>query len=209
MQLTKMSVEAFSSEIASSSPAPGGGSAAAQSGSMGAALVSMVASLTVSKEKDEQRIKELEAMMAQANAAKDELCSLIDLDTDAFLKVSAAYAMPKGSDEEKKERSAAIQKALEGCTLTPLSVIEQCAKAACIAAELSLNFNENAASDLGSAAACLEAGLKSAWLNVLINVGSLKDKEKAEGYKAKAKELYEACLANTHKVFSAIEESLG
>lgn len=208
MQLTKMSVEAFSSEIASSSPAPGGGSAAAQSGSMGAALVSMVAALTASKEKDEQRIKELEAMMADANAAKDELCRLIDLDTEAFLKVSAAYAMPKSSDEEKKERSAAIQKALEGCTLTPLSVIEQCSKTAQIAARLSLSFNENAASDLGSASACLEAGLKSAWLNVLINVGSLKDKEKAEGYKTKAGQLYEASLEMTKKTFQNIEASL-
>jgi len=206
MQLSIMSVDAFTREIASSSPAPGGGSAAAQSGAMGAALVSMVAALTLAK--DAERKEELSAIIEKAECARDELTRLIDLDTEAFLKVSAAYAMPKANDEEKVLRSKAIQTALEGCTVTPVAVIEQCAAVCALAHPLSLNFNENASSDLGSAAACLEAGLKSAWLNVLINVSSLKDKEKAEGYKLKAKSLYESSLELTKKVFKAIESSL-
>lgn len=208
MQLSNMSVDAFTREIASSSPAPGGGSAAAQSGAMGAALVSMVAALTLAKEKDESRKAELSSMIEKAERARAELTRLIDLDTGAFLKVSAAYAMPKANDEEKALRSKAIQAALVGCTATPVAVIEQCAAVCEIAYPLSLSFNENAASDLGSAAACLEAGLKSAWFNVLINVSSLKDKEKAEGYKAKAQALYENALEVTQKIFKAIEASL-
>ena len=115
----------------------------------------------------------------------------------------------KYTDEEKAARKEAMQKALKEATLAPYSVMELCMESLNVV-EMGLGkTNTSAASDLGVAALNLKSAVQGAWLNVLINVGSLKDKEKAEGYKTKAKELYTSGLANTHKVFTAIETSLG
>ena len=123
---------------------------------------------------------------------------VMDRDTEAFNVVSAAFGMPKATDEEKAARSAAIQKGLEGCTATPFEMMELSCKALEMTHELLGKTNDSAASDLGVAALSLRAGIQGAWLNVLINIGSLKNKDLAADYKKAlplADKIYENVLA--------------
>ncbi|MBO4913631.1 MAG: cyclodeaminase/cyclohydrolase family protein, partial [Oscillospiraceae bacterium] len=109
------------------------------------------------------------------------LLDVRDRDTDAFHVVSNAFSMPKDTAEQKAERSAAIQEGLKGCTRTPLEMMELCADAIALTASLQeRGFNSSSASDLGVALLSLKSALQSAWLNVLINIGSLQDRDFAE-----------------------------
>ena len=180
MKLTEGTAAAFTEALASDAPAPGGGSAAALMGAQGAALVAMVCALTEGSAKYAPRQPRAGAIRAEAEALRLRLLELVDRDTESFLTVSAAYAMPKATEAERSARSAAIQEGLALCTRTPLEVMTLSARGLALAEELASGFNENAASDLGVAALSLEAGLRGAWYNVEINVGSLKDRELAE-----------------------------
>lgn len=190
MKLGDCTVAGFAKELASDSPAPGGGSAAALEAALGAGLVAMVCRLTVGKAKFEPHREELLAVQERAEELRLSLLDLMDRDAQAFLQVSAAFALPKGTQEEKAARSAAIQRGLEACTRTPLEVMELALQALELAAALPGRFNENAASDLGVAALSLQAGIRGAWLNVCINVGSLRNRELAQSFRTQG----EACL---------------
>lgn len=183
MKLKDMTVEVFNQTLASDAPAPGGGSASAVAGAMGIALGQMVARLTLGKKKyvefDEVNAKVIE----EAESVIADMITGIDTDTDAFNLVSDAYAMPKDTDEAKATRSAAIQQALKECARVPFELVVRCEKALEILMPMIGKFNTNAASDLGVAALNLKSAALGAWLNVLINVGSLKDQELAKMYK--------------------------
>ena len=112
MELAELTVRGFTEEIASASPAPGGGSAAALAGAVGAALTAMVSGLTLGRKKYEA-VQELALRaQAQADALRKRLLAAMEQDTQAFLQVSAAYAMPKQTPEEKQARSSAISPAV-------------------------------------------------------------------------------------------------
>lgn len=194
MKLADMTVTAFTDTVASDAPAPGGGSVAALAGSIGAALTAMVGNLTQGRKKYADYAAYAAEVEAKGNELKSRLMDVMDRDTEAFNAVSAAFAMPKATDEEKAARSAAIQEALKGCTKTPMEMMELMDEAVSLAASLLDNgFNDTAASDLGVAFLSLKAGIQGAWLNVLINVGSLKDRAFADAYRARG----EAILART------------
>jgi len=192
MKLGDYTVSGFSDLLASGAPAPGGGSAAALEAALGAGLVAMVCRLTVGKAQFEPHRNALLAIQERAEALRVALLEVMDRDTEAFLQVSGAFNLPKGSDEEKAARSAAIQQGLEACTRTPLEVMELAAEALELAASLPGRFNENSASDLGVAALSLQAALRGAWLNVCINVGSLRNQTLAQNCRDRGK----ALLAN-------------
>ena len=124
MKLVEMKVNEFVDLMASDEPAPGGGSAAALEGALGAALTAMVCALTVGKKKYAD-VQEL-AIESQkkGNEHKAQFVDVIDRDTEAFNAVSAVFAMPKDTDEEKAARKAAMQEALKGCTKTPFEMME-------------------------------------------------------------------------------------
>ncbi|MBR0026085.1 MAG: cyclodeaminase/cyclohydrolase family protein, partial [Clostridia bacterium] len=109
MKLAELRVDEFASILASDAPAPGGGSAAALEGALGAALTAMVCSLTVGKKKYADYQELAEATQKKAGELKDRFIDVMDRDTEAFNIVSAAFGMPKETDEEKAARSAAIQ----------------------------------------------------------------------------------------------------
>ena len=210
MKLAEMRVDAFSEALASDAPAPGGGSAAALEAAMGAGLVAMVCRLTEEKAQFARYRAELLAVQEQAEALRLKLLDVMDQDTEAFLQVSRAFTLPKRTDEEQAARSAAIQKGLEACTKTPLEVMKLAEEALELAASLLGRFNENTASDLGVAGLSLQAGLRGAWLNVCINVGSLKDKalaqdcrERGEALLAKAQPLAERLSAQVGQIVGA------
>ncbi len=191
MKLAQMSAEELTKLLASDAPAPGGGSAAALEGALGAALTAMVCGLTAEKPQYAAYRAEILAVQARAETLREQFLTLMDRDTEAFLQVSNAFAMPKATDEEKVQRSAAIQQGLTACTETPLAVMTLAAEGLELIQSLLGRYNESAASDLGVAAVSLEACARGAWLNVLINVGSLKDREKAHAFREQGKALLE------------------
>lgn len=208
MKLAQLQVKDFADLLASDAPAPGGGSAAALEAGLGAALTAMVCNLTTCKEKFAEYKQELTAVEARAQQIKAQLVDVMDRDTEAFNAVSAAFALPKSTDEEKNARSAAIQSALEGCTKTPMEAMELAAEALELTAKVLPHFNETAASDLGVAALSLRAGICGAWLNVKINIGGLKNRAFAEDYRVRGEALLEKALPLADRIYEAVLEKM-
>ena len=204
MKLAEMNVTEFSNVLASDAPAPGGGSTAALAGALGAALTAMVCELTVNKKQFAEVREDVLAVQAQASELQKRFLDVMDRDTDAFLVVSNAFAMPKATDEEKAARSAAIQKGLEGCTATPFEMMELAAQTIELTESLLGRFNTASASDLGVAALSLRTAVQGAWLNVLINIGSLKNKELAEDYRTKGQALVDEVVAAADRVYDIV-----
>ena len=204
MKLAEHTVTAFVDNVASTSPAPGGGSCAALYGALGAALTVMVAVMTQGREKHADFAEHAAEAQKACEELKEKLVDVMDRDTEAFNKVSDAFGMPKSTDEEKAARSAAIQEGLKACTETPMEMLALCDAAVTQAASMVDRFNDNCASDLGVAALSLKAGAQGAWLNVLINIGSLKDKEYAEKKRAEG----EALLAHATQTADACYEAM-
>ena len=202
--LAEQTVKDFTNLLASDAPAPGGGSAAALAGAMGAALTAMVCELTLGKEKYAAHREEIAAIRDKAEALREKLLQAMDEDTEAFLQVSRAFAMAKATEEEKAARSAAIQKGLAQCTETPLHVMELAADTLVLTASLPGRFNESAASDLGVAALSLRSCVRGAWMNVLINVGSLKDKDLAAQYRRQGESVLERAMELADQIDGAI-----
>ena len=195
MKLADMTVTVFTDTVASDAPAPGGGSVAALAGSIGAALTAMVACLTQGRKKYADFAAYAAQVEEKGNDLKRRLMDVMDRDTEAFNLVSAAFGMPKTTDEEKAARSAAIQEGLKACTKTPMEMMELMDETIALAHSLlEKGFNDTAASDLGVAFLSLKAGIQGAWLNVLINIGSLKDQAFAEEYRAKGETLLARAL---------------
>lgn len=179
MKLVDMSVKSYLDVLASDAPAPGGGSVSALSAAQGAALVAMVCNLTIPKEKYSEHRDLCIRVKDDILSIYDELVIGIDKDTEAFNKVSAAFKLPKDTDEQKAARSKAIQEATITATEVPYETMELCMEGLAVTERIVGKSNPNASSDLGVAALNLLAGLKGAYLNVKINLPSIKDEAKA------------------------------
>ncbi len=189
MELRKLTVEGFINETASSSPAPGGGSIAALNASSSAALIAMVANLTLGKEKYAAVEGDMKEVAAKAAALKDDFLALIDEDSNAFNKIMAAFKMPKDTDEAKKARSAAIQDATKGAALVPFKVGQKASELFALAETVITKGNQNAITDGAVAAMNARAAVRGAFLNVKINLGSIKDALFVEDLKKRMAEI--------------------
>jgi formiminotetrahydrofolate cyclodeaminase len=156
-------------------PTPGGGSASALSGAVGASLLAMVAGLPKPRAQNPDDEKRLATARARCASISDRLAELMDRDSEAYEAVVAAFRLPKGSDEEKRARSSHIQQALRSATDAPLEVMRACVEAIRAAADVAALGNGNASSDVQVGLELLIAGLRGARLNVAINLGSIKD----------------------------------
>ena len=208
MKLAELKTSEFVDLLASDAPAPGGGSAAALEGALGAALTAMVCGLTVGKKKYAEFQELAESAQAKATDLKARFVDVMDRDTEAFNVVSAAFGMPKETDEEKAARSAAIQKGLEGCTKTPFEMMELAVETLELTASILGKSNDSAASDLGVSALSLRSAIQGAWLNVLINIGSLKNKELAEDYRAKGETLLAKALPLADQIYDTVVKAM-
>jgi formiminotetrahydrofolate cyclodeaminase len=195
-------VEPFLDALASQAATPGGGSAAAIIGAMGAALVSMVCNLTIGKKKYAEVEGEMKDVLAKSEALRLKLTGMIEDDVTAFDAVMAAYGMAKESDADKAAREKAIQAALKQATEVPLRCCHAAREVIDLAAIASDKGNLNVISDAGVAVLAAYAALRSAALNVFTNARMITDKVFAE---AKLKELY-ALLAEAE---SATENAYG
>ncbi|MBE3071605.1 MAG: glutamate formimidoyltransferase [Acidobacteria bacterium] len=173
--LVSMTVDRFVDEVSTDSPAPGGGSVAALAGSLAAALAAMVANLTVGKKAYEPVWQELSDLAERAQQVKSLLARAVDEDTEAFNGVMAATRLPKGTADQQAAREQAIERAYQDAARVPLSTARHCLTALDLAAEVARKGNINSASDAGVAALMARAGVESAALNVLTNLGSVKD----------------------------------
>jgi len=156
-------------------PTPGGGSAAALAGAVGASLLAMVASLPKPRAESDAELERLRLAGERCAELSELLAALVDRDTSAYEAVVGAYRLPKTSDAEKASRAAAIQAALRGATETPLDVMRDCRAALAHATVVAELGNRNASSDVRVALELLAAGLRGAGYNVEINLESVKD----------------------------------
>lgn len=206
--LTEKPVTAFLDELASSAPAPGGGSVAALSGALGAALVSMVCNLTVGKKKYADVQEDIKALLAQSEALRKELVELLDADVQVYTEVSRAMKMPRATDEEKAARTAAMQRALKAATDVPMQVAEACVEVMELCRPAAEKGNVNAVSDAGVAVLMAEAGLRSAALNILINLAWIKDEAFVAENRAKLDALLEGKPAMRDEVYQVVVDKL-
>ncbi|HET9936891.1 MAG TPA: cyclodeaminase/cyclohydrolase family protein [Methyloceanibacter sp.] len=201
-------VEPFLDALASQAATPGGGSAAAIIGAMGAALVSMVCNLTIGKKKYAEVEGEMKDVLAKSEALRLKLTGMIEDDVTAFDAVMAAYGMAKESDADKAAREKAIQAALKQATEVPLRCCHAAREVIDLAAIASDKGNLNVISDAGVAVLAAYAALRSAALNVFTNARMITDKIFAE---AKLKELHallEGAESATEKAYGVVKDKL-
>lgn len=173
----------------SSEPTPGGGSASALAGAVGASLLAMVAGLAKPRATTQEDLERLTVAGARCGALSEQLSALIDRDSDAYNLVVGAFRLPKGTDEEKAARGHAIQAAMHAATTTPLEVMRACEDGIEEAGVVAAFGNRNASSDVRVALELLGAGLRGAKVNVEINLGSVKDAAFAGTAKADAERM--------------------
>lgn len=203
------SIATFLDDLASERPTPGGGGAAAICGAIGAALVSMVANLTIGKKNYEAVSEDLAAVNAKAEALRAELTGAIEEDVVAFDAVMGAYGLPRATDEEKAQRTAAIQAALKEATLAPLRAVKACYEVILLSAAVADKGNLNVISDAGVAVLAANAGLRSAALNVYINAKSIKDREFADKQIAEVEALLAQAAETTESVYRIVRTKIG
>lgn len=197
VSFTDQPVTEFLAALQSPEPTPGGGSAAALAGAMGASLLAMVAGLPKSRAATAEDAARLAAAGQRSTALAAELTALVDRDSDAYRQVMAAYRLPKSTDEEKSARTQAIQLAMRAATAAPLDVMRACAAAAEQGVVVSAMGNPSASSDAAVGFELLAAGLRGAKLNVEINLGSIKDAEYTKKVQAEIEELERALSHET------------
>ena len=208
MKLAEMQVTEFVNLMASDAPAPGGGSAAALEGAVGAALTAMVCALTVGKKKYAD-VQELAVeSQKKAEELKARFVDVMDRDTEAFNAVSAVFAMPKDTDEQKAARKAAMQEALKGCTKTPFEMMQLACETPEPTRSLVGRLNASAASDLGCSALSLRAAIQGAWLNVLINVSGINDEAFAAEYRKNGEALLAKALPLADEIYEEILKTM-
>ncbi len=175
LHLSNLSVRSFLDTLAAATPTPGGGSAAALSGATAAALVSMVARISLKKGTNPDATDRLAAIAERASALQAILSDMIDRDALAYASILSAYRLPKETAIEKADRSAAIQAGFIGAAQTPLDTARACAEVLKLAGEVAELGIPNAASDATVAALLAHAGLRGGALNVAVNLESIKD----------------------------------
>jgi glutamate formiminotransferase/formiminotetrahydrofolate cyclodeaminase len=206
--LASMNLVDFCAELASDSPAPGGGSIAALNGALSAGLSAMVGNLTYGKKGYEKVREEMESVAEKAQPLKDFFIEAIDKDTEAFNCLMAAFSLPKKSDEEKKTRQDAVDEATKGATMVPFAVLEKSRTAAELALVTVMKGNRNSLSDAGvaglTAAVCAEGAL----YNVLINTQEMADGSFRSETRAQARKLCAAVLETVAKIRAAMDKGL-
>lgn len=174
--LTNLTSWAFADEVASESPAPGGGSVAALVGALGSALGSMVAAISSQKAGGEGRWREFSDWAEKGQQLKEALLELVDEDTRAFKRVMDALAMPKKTDEEKTGRAMAVEGATRYAMEVPLQVMEKSLAAMDLLRAMAEEGNPASVTDAGVGALCARTAVIGAFLNIRINAAALRDK---------------------------------
>ncbi|MBT3299146.1 MAG: glutamate formimidoyltransferase [Candidatus Marinimicrobia bacterium] len=200
--LMALTGSAFIDELSSNSPAPGGGSVSALAGSLGAALSSMVAALTHEKKEMLSSKPEMDSIGSKAQKLKERLSFLVDKDTEAFNKVMSANRLLATTEEEKREKTIAVELANKYAIDIPLETAEKSYRVIELAEMLVEKGNPNSVSDAGVAAEVALAGVRGACMNVLINLPGIKDKT----YISAKKEVVSKLVSDAEKLHKIVYE---
>jgi len=206
--IKEKSMQNFLDELAGKAPTPGGGSAAAVMGAMGAALVSMVAHFTIGKKGYEQVESEAAGLLQQAESLRLRLADMVRADVDAFDQVMGAYGLARDTDAQKAERSAAIQAALKQAADVPLACAQLCAEVMRLTRPMAAIGNKNVISDAGVAVVAAEAALRSAALNVYVNIGAIKDEAFVTDRRQRLEEILAGAEQLTEEVYALVKSRL-
>ena len=206
--ITQRPLGTFLDELASGAPTPGGGSAAAIMGAMGAALVSMVCNVTIGKKGHEAVESEMIAVRDESEKLRLRLTSMVAEDIAAFDGLMAAYRLPKATEEDKSRRAVAIQTSLRAATDTPLECARACAEVVALSRRAAEKGYAGVISDAGVGVLAANTALRSAALNVYINAPSLKDRDFAAAAMAEVEELIEHCARESELVIELVRSRL-
>lgn len=206
--LVELTCRGFTEELASDSPAPGGGSVAALSGALGCGLAAMVGVLTHGRAEQRDDWSAVETMAAEAHAAKDWFLDAVDRDTAAFNVFMDALRMKATTDEARAAKDEALQAATRGATEVPFQVLEKCCETLTLARVAMQRGNPNALSDAGVAAAMLRAGAEGAAMNVLINLAGITDKAWAHEQAAAAQTILDEVRNTADEIVAKVNEKL-
>jgi methenyltetrahydrofolate cyclohydrolase len=198
----------FLDNLASGEPTPGGGSAAALAGALGAALAAMVANLTVGRKRYVDVDDLMQAVLQEAEALRGRLTGLVAEDAQAYEQVRAAYRLPKESAADQAARNAAIQSAMQAASLTPLETMRACIAVLRLAEQAVTLGNVNAATDGAVGALLAQAGLRGAALNVRINLRDVDDPAFVAASEQTVTVLQTEADAITARVLAAVEARL-
>jgi glutamate formiminotransferase/formiminotetrahydrofolate cyclodeaminase len=206
--LVSMKLSSFISELASSSPAPGGGSVAALSGALGAALASMVCNLTLGKEKYLKFQNEIKDVIKKSESLRKNLTKLIDKDTQAFNDLMKAFKLPKETEKQMEVRSKAIQKGYKIAAGVPLETAETSQEILGLAKVVAEKGNQNSITDAAISAITAKAGVDAAILNVKINLKSIKDENFVNNINAQLNELQKNTNEKTEEILKIVNNKI-
>ena len=207
-KLMDLTCRDFAIETASESPAPGGGSIAAYMGTLAAALGTMVANLSAHKAGWDDRWEEFSDYADQGQVLVTRLLHLVDEDTAAFNRIMAGFAMPKGTEEEKAARAAALEAATLYATQVPLTTMETAAETFPLLKAMAELGNPASVSDAGVGALAARAAVRGALLNVKINAAGLKDRAEADRLVARGEEIAAAAKAAEDEIITIVENKI-
>ncbi len=197
----------FIREVASKSPAPGGGSVAASAGALGAGLSAMVAKLSQGKKYAEVK-EEMEKVAAKADEITEKLLSLIQEDSDAFNEMLACRKLPSGTPESDAFRQKKMQEAIAKASLVPLNTMRIAAMAIPLIKTIAQKGNPNSVSDAGVAALSIKTAIYGAHMNVMINLPSLEDKETASKMMAEADGIEKEAIPQCDEIHKFVLEKI-
>jgi len=185
MKIIDKTVTAFTEELASPAPIPGGGGASALAGAIGIALGDMVGELTTGKKKYTDVEKDIQALMVRAQSLRVRLLELVDGDAEAFAPLAKAYGIPRTDPK----RDSIMETALRTACGVPMEIMRTCAEALDVIEEFAAKGSRLAISDAGCGAILCKAAMQAASLNVFINTKAMKDREYAKDLEAEANDL--------------------
>lgn len=202
------SVWAFLDELASGAPTPGGGGAAAIAGAMGAALISMVCNLTIGRKRYADVEEEMRSLLDRAEMLRHELQQLAEEDVVVFTRLSAAYKLPRTTDADIAIRRDAIQAALKRATEVPLRTARAAAAIVPLCPPVAERGNQAAVSDVGVAVLLAQAAVRSALLNVDINLRSIEDVLYVQQVRAEVTRLTDGFAAEAERIATLVGDKL-
>jgi len=210
--LRDMTIQGFTEELASRSPAPGGGSVAALSGALASALACMVFNLTVGRkdynEYPERTRDSIDSGLVHARAHRDGFLDLMEKDVEAFMELMDAFKLPKTGEEEIRFRSGKISEGYKRALEIPLEVAESALRIFEYIETAARWGNKNAASDAGVAAILAQSAIEGAVLNVRINLASIKDEDYKAGISGKCEKLVAQGLSKKEEIIAVVNTKI-
>ncbi|MFT4106260.1 MAG: cyclodeaminase/cyclohydrolase family protein [Lacrimispora sp.] len=203
-----LTVYTFLKELSSKSPTPGGGGAAGLGGAVGAALGQMVVNLTLGKKKYADVEEEMQSVLEKLEVLKTEFIRLADEDGIVFAPLAAAYGLPSATEEEKKHKEAVLEENLLKASLVPVSVMERAVEALGLMEILAEKGSRLAVSDVGVGVQFIRSALLGAKMNVSINTGLMKNREKAVSLNEQAEKLAQEGTRQADAIYAAVEAAL-